>query len=269
MKDGALYVAEISRVLRFDAIEHRLDRPPKPVVVHDAPRRSATTAGSSSRSGPTAGSTSPSARRATSASRRDRFTRPSCVWTPTAAGLRSSPAACATPWASTGTRHGRALVHRQRPRLDGRRRPARRAEPRAAPGVHFGYPFCHGERLPTPSSTRGRAAPSHRRRPAARPARGGARHALLHGHDVPRGLPRARLHRRARLLEPHAADRLPRHVRSARDGQPAVYEISRRAGCSATPWGRPVDVEMMPHGALLVSDDKAGAIYRITYRTPS
>ena len=31
-------------------------------------------------------------------------------------------------------------------------------------------------------------------------------------------------------------------------------------------WGRPVDVEVMPDGALLVSDDKAGAIYRITYR---
>ncbi len=30
-------------------------------------------------------------------------------------------------------------------------------------------------------------------------------------------------------------------------------------------WGRPVDVLVMPDGALLVSDDTAGAIYRITY----
>ena len=30
-------------------------------------------------------------------------------------------------------------------------------------------------------------------------------------------------------------------------------------------WGRPVDVQMMPDGALLVSDDKAGVIYRISY----
>jgi glucose/arabinose dehydrogenase len=30
-------------------------------------------------------------------------------------------------------------------------------------------------------------------------------------------------------------------------------------------WGRPVDVLVMPDGALLVSDDRAGAIYRITY----
>ena len=31
-------------------------------------------------------------------------------------------------------------------------------------------------------------------------------------------------------------------------------------------WGRPVDVLVMPDGALLVSDDEAGAIYRITYK---
>ena len=31
-------------------------------------------------------------------------------------------------------------------------------------------------------------------------------------------------------------------------------------------WGRPVDVLVMPDGALLVSDDHAGAIYRIAYK---
>ena len=30
-------------------------------------------------------------------------------------------------------------------------------------------------------------------------------------------------------------------------------------------WGRPVDIEVMPDGSLLVTDDRAGAIYRITY----
>jgi len=32
--------------------------------------------------------------------------------------------------------------------------------------------------------------------------------------------------------------------------------------------GRPVDLETLPDGSLLISDDKAGAIYRITYSTP-
>ncbi len=30
-------------------------------------------------------------------------------------------------------------------------------------------------------------------------------------------------------------------------------------------WGRPVDVQVMPDGSMLVSDDRAGAIYRISY----
>ena len=34
--DGTLYVAEVSRILRFDHIEDQLDHPPAPVVVYDA-----------------------------------------------------------------------------------------------------------------------------------------------------------------------------------------------------------------------------------------
>lgn len=34
---------------------------------------------------------------------------------------------------------------------------------------------------------------------------------------------------------------------------------------SQNEWGRPVDVEMMPDGSLLLSDDSADAIYRISY----
>ncbi len=30
-------------------------------------------------------------------------------------------------------------------------------------------------------------------------------------------------------------------------------------------WGRPADVLVMPDGSMLVSDDQAGLIYRVTY----
>ena len=46
-------------------------------------------------------------------------------------------------------------------------------------------------------------------------------------------------------------------------GVPRVERLSPREGGQA--WGRPVDVETMRDGSLLVSDDKAGVIYRITY----
>lgn len=32
--------------------------------------------------------------------------------------------------------------------------------------------------------------------------------------------------------------------------------------------GRPVDIKELADGSLLVSDDRAGAIYRVTYRAP-
>jgi glucose/arabinose dehydrogenase len=33
-------------------------------------------------------------------------------------------------------------------------------------------------------------------------------------------------------------------------------------------WGRPVDVLLLPDGSMLLSDDNAGAIYRVTYQAP-
>ncbi|WP_332912829.1 hypothetical protein [Algoriphagus boritolerans] len=30
-------------------------------------------------------------------------------------------------------------------------------------------------------------------------------------------------------------------------------------------WGRPVDVQELPDGSLLISDDMAGCIYRVSY----
>ena len=33
-------------------------------------------------------------------------------------------------------------------------------------------------------------------------------------------------------------------------------------------WGRPADVLVLPDGSLLVADDEADAIYRITYQKP-
>ena len=34
-------------------------------------------------------------------------------------------------------------------------------------------------------------------------------------------------------------------------------------------WGRPAYIAQMPDGALLVSDEQVGAIYRISYQKPA
>jgi glucose/arabinose dehydrogenase len=53
------------------------------------------------------------------------------------------------------------------------------------------------------------------------------------------------------------------------DGNRAIsYEVFAEGWLQGREaWGRPVDVLVMRDGALLVSDDKAGAIYRITYES--
>jgi glucose/arabinose dehydrogenase len=33
-------------------------------------------------------------------------------------------------------------------------------------------------------------------------------------------------------------------------------------------WGRPTDILEMPDGSLLIADDHANVIYRLTYETP-
>jgi len=51
--------------------------------------------------------------------------------------------------------------------------------------------------------------------------------------------------------------------------QPKSYEVFAAGWLQGKRqvWGRPVDLLVMPDGALLVSDDKAGLVYRISYGT--
>ena len=45
------------------------------------------------------------------------------------------------------------------------------------------------------------------------------------------------------------------------------YEVCARGWMrNEQSWGRPVDVLVMPDGALLISADQAGVVYRVTYR---
>ena len=75
-RDGALYVAELTRIVRYDGIDDSLESPPEPTVIVDGLRTSAIMAGSISSSDPTGGSTRTSAVRAmsvTTATRLPRF----------------------------------------------------------------------------------------------------------------------------------------------------------------------------------------------------
>ena len=78
-------------------------------------------------------------------------------------------------------------------------------------GLHFGFPYVHGRNVPDPEfGARGKPAGfTPPERELARPRRL-PRHAVLHGEDVPSRVSGAGIHRRARLVEPLEADRVPR-----------------------------------------------------------
>ena len=55
-------------------------------------------------------------------------------------------------------------------------------------------------------------------------------------------------------------------VRLGEDGLPSSYETFAEGWLQGeSSWGRPVDLELMPDGSVLVSDDHAGVVYRISY----
>jgi glucose/arabinose dehydrogenase len=55
-----------------------------------------------------------------------------------------------------------------------------------------------------------------------------------------------------------------------KDGQAVSYQPFAEGWLQGEqPSGRPADVQELPDGSLLVSDEKSGAIYRITYARPS
>jgi glucose/arabinose dehydrogenase len=60
------------------------------------------------------------------------------------------------------------------------------------------------------------------------------------------------------------------HVAFDPDGRPSGTEvfIDGWLGSDGHAWGRPVDLAELPDGSLLISDDEAGVIYRVTYARP-
>ena len=219
-RDGALYVSAVSRILRFDDIERRLDNPPQPVVVTDAlpdrrPSRPQVHRVRARRQAVRAGRRAVQHLRARSRSLREHHAHESRRQRPRGRRARHPQ----HRRLRLGSAHAASCGSRQRPRHARRRRAARRAQPRdAAPASISAIRTATAERSPTRSSAR--KQPCSEFAPPAQnlgPARRGARHALLHRQrSFPRAYRNADLHRRARLVEPQPQDRLSRHGRDAR-----------------------------------------------------
>jgi glucose/arabinose dehydrogenase len=134
-----------------------------------------------------------------------------------------------------------------------------------AAGQHFGYPFCHAGDVPDPRFGKDRPCsafvpPVHRF--GAHVAALGMRFAA--GTAVPEPL-RGKI-----VVAEHG---------SWNRSEPVGYRVVMVDPSGKVPetplvsgwlrgeraWGRPVDVELLPDGSLLVSDDAAGVIYRVRF----
>ena len=113
-------------------------------------------------------------------------------------------------------------------------------------------------------------------RAPARRARRGDRHAVLHRQDVSS-------EHRNQIIAEHGSwnravlqgyrlslvkldgNKVVSYTRFAEGWLRGMKPAAAGGAMIGDVWGRPADVLVMPDGALLVSDDKAGVVYRISY----
>ena len=139
-------------------------------------------------------------------------------------------------------------------------------------GMDFGFPYCHGGDTPDPEF--GKDHPCSAFTPPV--VKLGAHVASL-GMRFYTGSMFPGAYRDNIFIAEHGS-----WNRSKKVGYRVVRVITNPDGSNAhqevfaegwlqpgeTVWGRPADVQPMPDGSLLISDDYAGAVYRVTYSTP-
>jgi glucose/arabinose dehydrogenase len=137
-------------------------------------------------------------------------------------------------------------------------------------GGDYGWPFCYANRIPSPDRDFHDPARCERTIPPA---------LEMQAHSAPLGitfLDRATMFpadwRGDALVAFHGSwnRSTPTGAKvvrvRVRDGRPVSYDdfITGWQGPNGRRWGRPVDVMVHKDGSLLISDDAAGAIYRVT-----
>jgi glucose/arabinose dehydrogenase len=135
------------------------------------------------------------------------------------------------------------------------------------PGLDFGFPFCHGGTTLDPEFGVGHACADYV--PLERAL--GAHVAAL-GMRFYTGTMFPPEYRGQIFIAEHGSWNrvIPVGYRimlvRLEGGRTVSYEPFAKGWLrGGTAWGRPVDLLVMPDGALLVSDDRAGVVYRISY----
>ncbi len=272
-RKGSLYVAEVGRLLRYDSIESKLQNPPAPVVVYDDYPKAFHHGWKYIAFGPDdklyvpvgapcniCDSTSVDKRFATitrmdpDGSNREIY----------AQGVRNTVGFTWHP--KTGemwfTDNGRDMMGDDIPPCELNRI--------TEAGQHFGYPFCHGGTIPDPEF--GNLRPCSDFTP---PAQNLGAHVAPLAVKFPSGSMFPPAFENTALIAEHGSWNRSKKsgyrismVKLDDNQQSVGYETFIDGWLdeeTQEQFGRPVDLLFLDDGSLLISDDYADAIYRVTY----
>jgi glucose/arabinose dehydrogenase len=268
-RDGALYVSAVSTILRFDDIERRLDHPPRGVVVSDRFPGETHHGWKFISFGPDGKLYVPVGAPCNVCEEdRDRYATimrmnaDGSNLETYARGIRNSVGFDWDPrtrelWF---TNNGRDMM--------GDDVPPDTLHHAAAPGKDFGFPYCHAGRIPDPRF--GSEKPCSAFAP---PAQELGPHVASLGMRFYTGSQFPPAYRNQIFIAEHGSWNRSRKigyrvtlVRLDENRKTVAYEPFAEGWLQGErAWGRPADVVVAPDGSLLISDDAAGAIYRVRY----
>lgn len=268
-RGGALYVAEVNRILRYDDIEAHLKNPPAPVVVYDGLPRDRHHGWKFIAFSPDGWLYIPVGAPCNVCEREDARYASIMRMKPDgtqleifARGVRNSVGFDWHP--RTGelwfTDNGRDWMGDDLPPDELNHAPH--------PGLHFGFPYCHGKSISDPGFGKARRCEEF-----AAPAMELGPHVAALGMRFYTGTMFPDEFRNQIVIAEHGSwarsEPIGYRVMLVRveDRLAPAYEPFAEGWLrDGRAWGRPVDLLVMPDGAMLVSDDKADVIYRISYK---
>jgi len=269
-KDGALYVSAINRILRFDDIENRLNEPGKPAVVTDIYPSEKHHGGKFIAFGPdgllyvAVGAPCNICEPPEPFASITRIKPDGTDFEIYAQGIRNTVGFDWHPETKElwFTDNGRDWMGDNQPPDELDRAPRK--------GMHFGYPYCHGGDIPDPKF--GAKRDCSRTTP---PEAKFEPHVAALGMRFYTGKMFPKEYQNNIFVAEHGSwnrrNKIGYRIKlvQLKNSKVIKQEVFAEGWLEQeNAWGRPVDVLVMPDGALLVSDDYAGAIYRISYRKP-
>ena len=269
-RNGDLYVAEVNRIIRFKNIEDHLSDPPKPEVIFDGYPRETHHGWKYIAFGPDGKLYVPVGAPCNICESKDEIFNTITRINPDGTGLeivqRGVRNSVGFTWdPDTGdlwfTDNGRDNL--------GDNKPACELNHAPRDFMHFGYPYCHQGDLPDPEFGNKRPCSEF-----APPAQKLGPHVAPLGIEFYTGKQFPSAYKNQILIAEHGSWNRSKKIGyrislvKLAGGKAVSYEPFAEGWLTRDTddvWGRPVDMEFLPDGSMLVSDDFADAIYRIYY----